>query len=55
MLSRLGRFTDKRKAVLGALRDELHKHDYLPILFDFAVPARRDITETVSLLARMPI
>jgi hypothetical protein len=49
----LGRFTDKRKAVLDALRDELRKHDYLPILFDFSVPARRDITETVSLLARM--
>jgi uncharacterized protein YjbI with pentapeptide repeats len=49
----LGRFTDERKAVLDALRDELRKRDYLPILFDFAVPAERDITETVSLLARM--
>ena len=49
----LGRFTDKRKAVLDALREELRNRDYLPILFDFAVPATRDITETVSLLARM--
>jgi hypothetical protein len=49
----LGRFTDQRKAVLEALREELRKHDYLPILFDFAVPAKRDITETVSLLARL--
>src|SRR6516225_5852379 len=49
----LGRFTDERKAVLDAVREELRKHDYLPILFDFAVPAARDITETVSLLARM--
>jgi hypothetical protein len=49
----LGRFTDERKAVLDALREELRKHDYLPILFDFNVPATRDITETVSLLARM--
>ena len=49
----LGRFTEGRKAVLDALRDELRKRDYLPILFDFAVPATRDITETVSLLARM--
>jgi hypothetical protein len=49
----LGRFTDKRKAVLDALRDELRKRDYLPILFDFAVPATRNITETVTLLARM--
>jgi hypothetical protein len=32
---------------------ELRRRDYLPILFDFAVPATRDITETVSLLARM--
>jgi hypothetical protein len=49
----LGRFTDERKAVLNALREELRKRDYLPILFDFNVPATRDITETVSLLARM--
>jgi hypothetical protein len=31
----------------------LRKRDYLPILFDFDVPATRDITETISLLARM--
>jgi hypothetical protein len=49
----LGRFTEERKAVLDALRDELRKRDYLPILFDFAAPASRDVTETVSLLARM--
>jgi hypothetical protein len=49
----LGRFTDERKAVLDALREELRKRDYLPILFDFNVPATRDIPETVSLLARM--
>src|SRR5262249_44879885 len=49
----LGRFTDERKAVLEALREELRKRNYLPILFDFSVPATRDITETVSLLARM--
>src|SRR6516162_7448688 len=49
----LGRFTAERKAILDALREELRKRDYLPILFDFNVPATRDITETVSLLARM--
>ena len=49
----LGRFTAERKAVLDALREELRKRDYLPILFDFDVPATRGITETVSLLARM--
>jgi hypothetical protein len=49
----LGRFTAERKAVLDALRDELRKRNYLPILFDFEVPARQNITETVTLLARM--
>jgi uncharacterized protein YjbI with pentapeptide repeats len=49
----LGRFTDERKAVLDALREELRRRNYLPILFDFEVPARRNITETVTLLARM--
>jgi Pentapeptide repeats (8 copies) len=49
----LGRFTDERKAVLDALREELRRRNYLPILFDFSVPATRDITETISLLARM--
>jgi uncharacterized protein YjbI with pentapeptide repeats len=49
----LGRFTDKRKAVLDALRDELRKRDYLPILFDFDKPASRNTVETITLLARM--
>lgn len=49
----LGRFTDERKAVLDALREELRKRNYLPILFDFTPSAARDITETISLLARM--
>jgi hypothetical protein len=49
----LGRFTDERKAVLDAMREELRKRDYLPILFDFDVSETRDSTETISLLARM--
>jgi len=49
----LGRFTDERKAVLDALREELRKRNYLPILFDFEGPTTRDISETISLLARM--
>src|SRR5262249_49465946 len=49
----LGRFTDERKAVLDAVREELRKRNYVPILFDFELPARQNITETVTLLARM--
>jgi uncharacterized protein YjbI with pentapeptide repeats len=49
----LGRFIDERKAVLDALREELRKRDYLPILFDFEKPKSRDTDETVTLLARM--
>jgi hypothetical protein len=49
----LGRFTDEKKAVLDAIREELRHHDYLPVLFDFEKLASRDITETVSTLAHM--
>jgi uncharacterized protein YjbI with pentapeptide repeats len=49
----LGRFTAERQAVLDALREELRKRDYLPILFDFDKPRSRDTDETITLLARM--
>jgi len=49
----LGRFTPERKAVLDALREELRKHDLLPILFDFEGPSSRNTDETITLLARM--
>ena len=49
----LGRFTEERKAVLDAIRDELRKRDYLPVLFDFNKPVSRDLTETISTLAHM--
>jgi hypothetical protein len=49
----LGRFTDERKPVLEAIRNELRRRDYLPVLFDFEKPTSRDTTETVSTLAHM--
>ena len=49
----LGRFTPERKVVLDAIRDELRKRDYLPILFDFEKPASKDLTATISTLANM--
>jgi len=49
----LGRFTPERKAILDAIRNELRTHDYVPILFDFDQPDSRDITETVTTLARL--
>ncbi len=49
----LGRFIPGRKVVLDALRDELRKRNYSPVVFDFEKPANRDITETVSILAHM--
>jgi hypothetical protein len=49
----LGRFTERRKVVLNMLREELRKHDYLPIVFDFDKPVSRDLTETISTLAHM--
>jgi hypothetical protein len=49
----LGRFTDERKAVLDALREELRNRNLMPILFDFAIPASRDVTETIKTLASL--
>src|SRR5579859_7334705 len=49
----LGRFSDERKPVLDALRDELRKHDYLPVVFDFEKAAGRDLTEIFSTLAHL--
>ena len=49
----LGRFSAERKAVLDALKEALRREEYLPILFDFEKPERRDLTETVTTLARM--
>jgi uncharacterized protein YjbI with pentapeptide repeats len=47
----LGRFTPERKAVLDALRDEIRRLKYLPVLFDFEPAATQSRMETVSTLA----
>jgi hypothetical protein len=53
----LGSFTPARKAVLDAIRDELRRYDYLPMMVDFQNPGgalpveRRNYIETVSTLA----
>jgi pentapeptide repeat protein len=49
----LGRFTPERKLVLDSIKNKLRKLDYLPIMFDFDIPDSRDITETITLLARL--
>ena len=49
----LGRFSDERKSILDAIREELRKHNYLPILFDFSPSPNRDTVETVKTLAGM--
>jgi uncharacterized protein YjbI with pentapeptide repeats len=47
----IGRFSKERKVVLDTLRDELRRRDLLPVIFDFSIPASRDVTETVKVLA----
>ena len=50
----LGRFTPERRAVLDAMREELlDNHDLVPILFDFEPSPKRDLTETIQLLANI--
>lgn len=49
----LGRFTTERKRILDAIREELRKKNYIPILFDFERPAGHTFTETVSTLAHL--
>jgi hypothetical protein len=49
----LGRFTASRKAVLDALRDELRRRGFTPVLFDFKPSTRRNLTETISTLAHL--
>jgi hypothetical protein len=49
----IGRFTPERKAVLDAIRLELRRHDYVPMMFDFDKPDDRPYTETLTTLAHL--
>lgn len=49
----LGRFTPRRKVILDALKEELRKQNYSPVVFDFDKPESRDFTETARTLAHM--
>jgi len=46
----VGRFTE-RKELLEQMSDKLRSLHYIPIIFDFARPTDRDLTETVRILA----
>jgi hypothetical protein len=48
----LGRFTAERKPTLDAIREELRKFDYVPVLFDFEKPESQNYIEPV-LIAHM--
>jgi hypothetical protein len=50
----LGRFSlPDRKKVLDALRDDLRKRNYVPVVFDFEKPRSGTTINAVTLLARM--
>ena len=49
----LGRFTDKRKRVLDAIRNELRRRDYIPLLLEFGETTKRNLTRTIARLAQI--
>ncbi len=49
----LGRFTDDRKPTLYAVKDELRKRGYVPIIYDFEGSTTRTTEETITLIARL--
>lgn len=51
----LGQFTEERKAIINAMRDELRERNYLPIYFDFKEPGSQYLTKTISTLAHLSL
>ena len=49
----LGRFSDPHKTILDALRIRLKELNWVPVIFDFEMTDTRDVTETITLLARL--
>jgi uncharacterized protein YjbI with pentapeptide repeats len=49
----VGCFSGERKVVLDALRGELRRQEYAPVVINFESPASGDLTEMFSTLARM--
>jgi hypothetical protein len=49
----LGRFSSERKALLDRLREQLRNMNFSPVLFDFEPAGNLDISDTVTLLARL--
>jgi uncharacterized protein YjbI with pentapeptide repeats len=49
----LGSFSTERKIIVDTLREHLRDQDYVPVVFDFEKPNRKDFTETVSTLAHL--
>ncbi|MEU8784003.1 pentapeptide repeat-containing protein [Streptomyces sp. NPDC048637] len=49
----LGRFSEERMTFLNLTREAVRSAGKIPILFDFAVPANKDLTGTVEVLARL--
>ena len=49
----LGRFTEERLKTLNEIKSILKKKNYVPVIFDFDKPTKRDLTETIGLIGRM--
>lgn len=49
----LGRFTPERLKILKYIKELLKKRNFVPVLFDFEKPAKKDLTETIGLIGRM--